>query len=35
VGGDLAQFGGLKGKLLTVAEAEAQGVSQQGQGAHS
>ena len=35
VGGDLAQFGGLKGKLLTVAEAEAQGVFQQGQGAHS
>jgi len=35
VGGDLAQFGGLKGKLLTVAEAEAQGVFPQGQGAHS
>ena len=35
VGGDLAQFGGLNGKLLTVAEAEAQGVFQQGQGAHS
>ena len=35
VGGDLAQFGGLKGKLLTVADAEAQGVFQQGQGAHS
>jgi 8-hydroxy-5-deazaflavin:NADPH oxidoreductase len=35
VGGDLAQFGGLNGKLLTVAEAEAQGVVQQGQGAHS
>jgi len=34
-GGDLAQFGGLNGKLLTVAEAEAQGVFQQGQGAHS
>jgi len=35
VGGDLSQFGGLNGKLLTVAEAEAQGVFQQGQGAHS
>ena len=35
VGGDLAQFGGLKGKLLTVAEAEAHGVFQQSQGAHS
>jgi len=35
VGGDLSQFGGLNGKLLTVAEAEAHGVFQQGQGAHS
>jgi 8-hydroxy-5-deazaflavin:NADPH oxidoreductase len=34
-GGDLAQFGGLKGKLLTVAEAEALGVFHQGQGAQS
>jgi len=35
VGGDLSQFGGLNGKLLTVAEAEARGVFPQGQGAHS